>query len=99
MQKDTPQEHTTNGLHEIRAEMPTQDDVWEVEAVVQYRAYYRKGQWLVKWKDYPEARNTWEPWGNLLLECCLEAREKGTDCSTVHEHQLEAKKLEAEAKK
>ena len=99
LQKDTPQEHTTNGLHEIRAEMPTQDDVWEVEAVVQYRAYYRKGQWLVKWKDYPEARNTWEPWGNLLLECCLEAREKGTDCSTVHEHQLEAKKLEAEAKK
>jgi hypothetical protein len=51
-----------DGLHEIRAEMPTEDDVWEVEKVVQYRSYYRKGQWLIKWKNYPEARNTWEPW-------------------------------------
>lgn len=97
LDKGTAQERTTNGLHEIRAEMPTQDDVWEVEAVVQYRSYYRKGQWLVKWKDYPEARNTWEPWENLLLDCCLVAREKGIECSTVHEHQVEAKKLEADA--
>jgi hypothetical protein len=96
LDKGTAQERTTNGLHKIRAEMPTHDDVWEVEAVVQYRSYYRKGQWLVKWKDYPEARNTWEPWENLLLDCCLEAREKGIERSTVHEHQVEAKKLEAE---
>jgi hypothetical protein len=26
-------------LQEIRAEMPTMDDEWEVEVVVQYRAY------------------------------------------------------------
>ena len=99
MEKGTPQEHTTNGLHEIRAEMPTHDDLWEVECVCQYRSYYRKGQWLVKWKGYPEARNTWEPWDNLLLDCCLEAREKGEECSIQHEHQVEAKKLQAAAKK
>ena len=98
LEKGTPQEHTTNGLHEIRAEMPTLDELWEVEAVVQYRSYYRKGQWLVKWKNYDEARNTWEPWENLLLDCCLEAKEQGRECSVVHEHQVEAKKLEADAK-
>jgi hypothetical protein len=99
LEKGTPQEHTTNGLHEIRAEMPTHDDLWEVECVCQYRSYYRKGQRLVKWKGYPEARNTWEPWDNLLLDCCLEAWEKGEECSIQHEHQVEAKKLQAAAKK
>ena len=32
------------------------------------RSYYRKEQWLVKWKGYGEDRNTWEPWDNLLTE-------------------------------
>ena len=32
--------------------LPTMDDSWEVEDVVQYRTYYRKEQWLVKWKGY-----------------------------------------------
>ena len=58
----------TNGLLEIRAEMPTMDDSWDVEAVVQYRTYYRKEQWLVKWLGYGEDRNTWEPRENLLEE-------------------------------
>ena len=49
----------TNGLLEIRAEMPTMDDSWDVEAVVQYRTYYRKEQWLIKWQGYGEDRNTW----------------------------------------
>ena len=44
------------------------DDSWEVESVVQFRSYYRKEQWLVKWKGYGEDRNTWEPWENLLTE-------------------------------
>ena len=34
-------------LLEIRAEMPTVDDSWDVEDVVQYRTYYRKEQWLI----------------------------------------------------
>jgi hypothetical protein len=58
----------TNGLLEIRAEMPTMDDSWDVEAVVQYRTYYRKEQWLIKWKGYGEDRNTWEPKEHLLEE-------------------------------
>ena len=95
----TANERRTNGLLEIRAEMPTKDDIWTVEKVVQYRSYYRKGQWLVKWQDYGEDLNAWEPWENLLLDCCLEAKEKGQECSVLHEHQVEAKRLEVEAKK
>ena len=34
--------------------------------VVQYRCQYGIEQWLVKWKDYGEDRNTWEPWDNFL---------------------------------
>ena len=48
--------------------MPTMDDSWDVEAVVQYRTYYRKEQWLIKWQGYGEDRNTWEPKEHLLEE-------------------------------
>ena len=34
--------------------------------MVQYRCQYGIEQWLVKWKDYGEDRNTWEPWENFL---------------------------------
>ena len=44
------------------------DDSWDVEAVVQYRTYYRKEQWLIKWQGYGEDRNTWEPKEHLLEE-------------------------------
>jgi len=52
----------------VRVDMLTHDDEWTVESVLQYRTYYRKEQWLVKWKDYGHDRNTWEPWENLLTE-------------------------------
>ena len=52
----------------------------------------------MKWANYPEARNTWEPWENLLLDCCLSAEERGEKCSTSHPHQVEAKELEVAAK-
>ena len=56
----------------IHAEMPTSNDDWEVEAVLQYRMKYGVEQWLVKWKGYGEDHNTWEPWANLLTPevCC-----------------------------
>jgi len=57
-----------DSLHQIRAEMPSADDSWEIEAVVQFRSYYRKEQWLIKWKGYGEDRNTREPWEHLLTE-------------------------------
>lgn len=50
----------------IRAEMPRQDDEWVVERVAEYRMLHGVEQWLVKWKDYTEAQNTWEPWEHLL---------------------------------
>jgi hypothetical protein len=34
--------------------------------VVQYRCQYGVEQWLVKWRDCGEDRNTWEPWENFL---------------------------------
>ena len=56
--------------------MPSATDEWEVENVVQYRSYYRKEQWLVKWKGYGDDRNTWEPWEHLLTEAAqAEARQ------------------------
>ena len=53
-------------LRRIRAEMPTSDDDWEVEYLAQYRCVYGVEQWLVKWRNYGQDRNTWEPWENLL---------------------------------
>jgi len=34
---------------------------WEVEAILDYRERYGRGQFLVKWKDYPTSENSWEP--------------------------------------
>jgi len=34
---------------------------WEVEAILDYRERYGRGQFLVKWKDYPASENSWEP--------------------------------------
>jgi hypothetical protein len=41
------------------------EEEFEVEKIV--RARRRKGrlEWEVKWKDYDEDENTWEPWENL----------------------------------
>lgn len=55
-------------LDAIRAAMPSYDDSWEVENVVQYRKQYNTEQWLIKWKGFDEAHNTWEPLENLMGE-------------------------------
>ena len=48
--------------------------------------------------EQPEGGDpTWEPWENLLLDCCLEAKERGQSCSESHPAQEEARKLKAEA--
>ncbi|KAJ1636220.1 hypothetical protein T492DRAFT_960473, partial [Pavlovales sp. CCMP2436] len=54
--------------------MPTSDDEWEVEKVLQYRTYYRQEQWLIKWKDYGEDRNTWEPLAHLSDDVQVDAQ-------------------------
>ena len=33
-----------------------------------YRCNSGIEQWLIKWQDYNEVGNTWEPWANLLTE-------------------------------
>ncbi|KAJ1624223.1 hypothetical protein T492DRAFT_1048569 [Pavlovales sp. CCMP2436] len=54
--------------------MPTSDDEWEVEKVLQYLTYYRQEQWLIKWKDYGEDRNTWEPLAHLSDDVQVDAQ-------------------------
>ncbi|KAJ1626321.1 hypothetical protein T492DRAFT_1033331 [Pavlovales sp. CCMP2436] len=46
----------------------------EVEKVLQYRTYYRQEQWLIKWKDYGEDRNTWEPLAHLSDDVQVDAQ-------------------------
>ena len=48
-----------DSLRLIRAAMPTMNDEWDVEAIRQWRTYYRKDQWLIKWKGYGEDRNVY----------------------------------------
>ena len=40
-----------------------QYDRYEVETIRDHRVFYKrkKLEFLVKWKDYPESDNTWEP--------------------------------------
>ena len=68
-----------DSLLAIRAAMPTTSDAWEVEAVAQYRYQNCSEQWLIKWKDHGEDRNTWEPWENLLTEEAQAEAEKVKD--------------------
>jgi len=88
--------------------MPTASDDWVVEAVLQYRVQYGVEQWYVKWKDYDDNRNTWEPWANLLTpelqaearavkEAALPHDEVGLRKMTVPflKEALEVRKLEA----
>lgn len=64
----------------IRAEVPSMDDEWEVEEVRQYRTYYCRKQWLVKWKNYRgEDRNTWEFKENLLGEKVQQQAQRGEE--------------------
>ncbi|KAJ1640884.1 hypothetical protein T492DRAFT_926807 [Pavlovales sp. CCMP2436] len=54
--------------------MPTSYDEWEVEKVLQYRTYHRQEQWLIKWKDYGEDRNTWEALAHLSDDVQVDAQ-------------------------
>lgn len=68
-----------SSLLQIRAAMPTANDDWEVEHVMQYRCMYGVEQWLVKWVGYDIDHNSWETWDNLLTtEVQSEARQVRT---------------------
>ena len=41
------------------------DEHFEVEAIIQHKTYRGKHRYLVKWKGYASADNTWEPEAHL----------------------------------
>ncbi|SRR6266702_1615252 len=38
---------------------------WEVDQIVNTRCYQNQTQFLIKWKGYSDAHNSWEPEKNL----------------------------------
>ena len=44
---------------------PEEDARYEIEKILKKQ----KNQYLVKWKEYPESENSWEPVENLLPNC------------------------------
>ena len=48
-----------------RSEAPAQQKTYIAEAICGRRTCLGKVQYLIKWKDYPETVNTWEPLTNF----------------------------------
>src|SRR6266850_2764714 len=46
---------------------------WEVEEILNSRRYRRKLQYLIKWKGYSDAHNSWEPEENVTAPALLAA--------------------------
>ena len=65
------------------------DDSWDVEAVVQYRTYYRKEQWLIKWQGYGEDRNTYGSPRSICWRsgCSSKQRRSSIKQKAVEHHQ------------
>lgn len=41
------------------------DDIYIVEAIRKHRIVGKKREYFIKWENYPEIENTWEPIENL----------------------------------
>jgi hypothetical protein len=52
-------------LKSISHDPITQDKSYEVEAILNHRGEDSNRQYLVKWKGYDTAHNSWEPVGNF----------------------------------
>src|SRR6267142_5511336 len=46
---------------------------WEVEEILNSRRYRHKLQYLIKWKGYSDAHNSWEPKENVTTPALLAA--------------------------
>jgi hypothetical protein len=59
---------------------------YEVEAIVNHHLYGRKKtlQYLLKWKGYPHADNTWEPAGQVHAPALVESYHKGRPLTQPH---------------
>ena len=57
------QENETHGPNHLKPppDLIAGENEFEVEAILAHRGRGRRRRYLVKWKDYPSADNTWEP--------------------------------------
>ena len=65
-------EHGRNFLEPLPELIEGQPE-WEVEKVLDSRLHRRKLQYLIKWKGYSEAHNSWEPKENVNAPILLAA--------------------------
>lgn len=57
----------TNG-RDVMEELPLADGVFHVEKILKKRVHPKQGvQYFVKWRDFPDSENTWEPAKSFLL--------------------------------
>ena len=48
-----------------KADLVEEEEEYKVEAILDSRKKGRYIEYLVKWKGYPDAKNSWEPRGNV----------------------------------
>jgi transposase InsO family protein len=60
-----PRNYPPSALKPISHDPITQDKSYEVEAILNHRGEDSNRQYLVKWKGYDTAHNSWEPVGNF----------------------------------
>ena len=79
--KKAKRNHKQKGHKKKMPKPVAEQEEWEVEAIRDYKALEMGGQYLVKWKNWGEKDNTWEPISNLhscsqvLTRFYLEQRE------------------------
>lgn len=72
----TGETHTCNvppsHIKVVSDDIDLSDDVYEVEQILDHKGRPGNFQYLIKWKGYSDAHNTWEPQGNLNADRILE---------------------------
>ena len=63
------------------ANLVEEEEEYEVEAILDSRKKGRYIEYLVKWKGYSDAENSWEPCGNVC-----HAEEEVNQCSNSQRH-------------
>ncbi|OQV14815.1 hypothetical protein BV898_10967 [Hypsibius exemplaris] len=76
---DVFEDFVTDGMFETEESMKTEsgEPQYEVEAILKHRGRGLSGEpekYLVKWKDFPDSANSWEPAANLGAAAFLLAR-------------------------
>ncbi|KAJ8651291.1 hypothetical protein O0I10_013223 [Lichtheimia ornata] len=71
----TGQQHACNvppsHIKVVSDDIALSDEVYEVERILDHKGRPGHYQYLIKWKGYSEAQNTWEPQDNLNAERIL----------------------------